>query len=238
MSLVFENGPKNSSDRFVLLALADFANDNNECWPAVPTIAKRCALSDRTVTRSISNLEKDGYITVKRMKGKQSRYFITPDKMSPPPDTVSPPPLTESQGTPDTVSPKPLINHNIEPSVNYYKDFPEYLLDEHIYPIFQDITGLPTIPNSANRPPYHVLDDIRRLRSNYKTRDELIEDAKKYWEAWNERGYQKNNNNWMDWWIAGQIPKKPKQAEEAQNNRYTPEQIAKWKKQKEAPIDE
>lgn len=38
--------------------LADRANKDGECWPAIPTIAREIKLSEATVRRGIRDLEK------------------------------------------------------------------------------------------------------------------------------------------------------------------------------------
>ncbi len=48
--------PLTSTQRFVLLALADAADDNGACWPSVSTLADRCVMSTRTVQRALQDL--------------------------------------------------------------------------------------------------------------------------------------------------------------------------------------
>lgn len=48
--------PLPSTQRFVLLALADAADENGACWPSVSMLAKRCAISTRTVQRALQGL--------------------------------------------------------------------------------------------------------------------------------------------------------------------------------------
>lgn len=45
-----------STQRFVLLALADAADENGVCWPSVSTLAERCVVSTRTVQRALQDL--------------------------------------------------------------------------------------------------------------------------------------------------------------------------------------
>ena len=44
----------------VYIYLADRTNENNECWPAIPTIATDLKLSASTVRRGIRDLKKSG----------------------------------------------------------------------------------------------------------------------------------------------------------------------------------
>ena len=51
--------------------LADRANQNNECWPSISTIAKDTKLSYSTVRRAIKDLEQLDLITTKHRR----RYY-------------------------------------------------------------------------------------------------------------------------------------------------------------------
>jgi hypothetical protein len=83
MSAVFERGPKDTTQRFVLLALADRANHEGYCWPSYADIAARCAISRSTAIRAVKALEADGWLTrQERWRPDQSQqatngYFIS-----------------------------------------------------------------------------------------------------------------------------------------------------------------
>ena len=46
----------------VYIYLADRANKNGECWPAIPTIARELKLSQTTVRRALDDLRKEGLL--------------------------------------------------------------------------------------------------------------------------------------------------------------------------------
>lgn len=48
--------------KVVLLALADHADENHVCWPSIPKLAAKTSMSDRTVQRSLYELQEQGYI--------------------------------------------------------------------------------------------------------------------------------------------------------------------------------
>ena len=50
----------------VYIYLADRANKNGECWPAIPTIAKELKLSQTTVRRALDDLRKEGLVETER----------------------------------------------------------------------------------------------------------------------------------------------------------------------------
>ena len=78
MSWVWKNGPLDSMDRFVLLKLADNANQDGRCWPSLSEIALATCLSESSVRRSVQSLEKGGWLEVFRGsgRGKSSHYTI------------------------------------------------------------------------------------------------------------------------------------------------------------------
>ena len=63
----------------VYIYLADRTNDNNECWPAISTIASDLKLSPSTVRRGIRDLKKAGLLETKqryRKKGGKSSLLF------------------------------------------------------------------------------------------------------------------------------------------------------------------
>ena len=63
----------------VYIYLADRTNENNECWPAIPTIAADLKYSPSTVRRGIRDLKKAGLIETKqryRKKGGKSSLLF------------------------------------------------------------------------------------------------------------------------------------------------------------------
>ena len=63
----------------VYIYLADRTNENNECWPAIPTIAADLKLSPSTVRRGIRDLRKAGLLETEQQYrkngGKSSLLF-------------------------------------------------------------------------------------------------------------------------------------------------------------------
>lgn len=46
----------------VYIYLADRANKDGECWPAIPTISRELKLSQSTVRRALHDLRKAGFL--------------------------------------------------------------------------------------------------------------------------------------------------------------------------------
>lgn len=62
ISAVWENAPVDGQRLLVLLALADYANDDGYCWPSVPNLAAKARASDRWVQLTLRDLESNGIL--------------------------------------------------------------------------------------------------------------------------------------------------------------------------------
>ncbi|MCG8999816.1 helix-turn-helix domain-containing protein [Laribacter hongkongensis] len=129
-----------TSQKMVLLALADRANDDGECWPGQAELATKCSMSPRNVIRMIEWLEARGALRSERRQTgnarKSNRYVLTLDGFNPECDMVScdnlahdnlacdrlsHPNVTNATVQCDTLSPsfneEPSMNHQSEPSL-------------------------------------------------------------------------------------------------------------------------
>ncbi|HVJ09712.1 MAG TPA: helix-turn-helix domain-containing protein [Acidisarcina sp.] len=71
MADVWDNGPEDAAQCAVLVALANFCNDDGgNCFPSVARVAKMLRYSERTVQRAIASLVADGWMTVERAGGR------------------------------------------------------------------------------------------------------------------------------------------------------------------------
>jgi hypothetical protein len=70
MNRVWEHSEAGGSELLVLLAIADHAHDDGAgAWPAIGTLARKCKLSNRQVTRIIGSLEEAKELGVQRRAG-------------------------------------------------------------------------------------------------------------------------------------------------------------------------
>lgn len=77
MSLVWSlNLP--DSQKIVLLALADSANDEGHCWPSMASLSAKCSKSERTIQGVIKDLVAAGHLTRKEISGKGCNYYVHP----------------------------------------------------------------------------------------------------------------------------------------------------------------
>ena len=87
MSLVWKLGRPDvsSCERLVLLALADHANDDGECWPGISAVCCKTGMVRRCVQRHIHKLQELGLLQAiprTRKDGSQTSntYLITLEK--------------------------------------------------------------------------------------------------------------------------------------------------------------
>lgn len=70
------------TQKAVLISLADQANDDGVCWPAIVTISKRCCMSARAVRSAMDHLEEVGLLSRERRFNSSNVYLVTPAKFN------------------------------------------------------------------------------------------------------------------------------------------------------------
>lgn len=78
MSRVWRGGPSRQGALLVLLAIADFADDNGYAWPSVRSIAEKARMTERGVQKVIRELQKQGWLTIETGGGRggSNRYKV------------------------------------------------------------------------------------------------------------------------------------------------------------------
>lgn len=136
-----------ATEKMVLLALADNANDEGLCWPAIKTIARKCSRSERAVQYAVKALEALGLLKVDVLHGKTHRFWVTLEGCNH--CTLGVQPLHQGGAT---TAPKPSYNHqgtNLETNVSCPSDdeleleieeeVMEALKPEHIHEAWNDL---------------------------------------------------------------------------------------------------
>lgn len=67
----------NSTEKLLLLALADWANDEGLCWPSIDTLAHKTSLSRRSVQGTLRKIEGMGFVRREEVIGKGVKYWLT-----------------------------------------------------------------------------------------------------------------------------------------------------------------
>ena len=113
MTAVWERQDLSPTQKLVLLALADWANDEGLCWPSINRLVVKTGMADRSVQRLIRQIEELGFVEKEEIVGKGNRYWVKiPPTECHPRQSVTPPP-THVHPTPDTVSPNTSKTHQL-----------------------------------------------------------------------------------------------------------------------------
>jgi hypothetical protein len=124
MSRVWEIGPDDKSEILVLLAIADFCNDDGECWPSVAGLARKARMTERGIQKIIVRLIQRGWLHVTPNAGRKGCNLyrvLTPNTVRPEhcsPRTREHLPPNRVPKTPEPRSPEPSIEPSLEPSYN------------------------------------------------------------------------------------------------------------------------
>ncbi|AXN27837.1 TPA: helix-turn-helix domain-containing protein [Pseudomonas aeruginosa] len=106
------------AQKAVLISLADQANDQGVCWPAVDSIAMRCCLSKRAVQQAIKWLRGAGIVSVEERQGRSTMYSVTPAAYAPQQEMHPSSKCTRAANapTPADAAPRTVIEPTREPS--------------------------------------------------------------------------------------------------------------------------
>lgn len=127
MARVWEASRHGGTELLMLLAIADFSDDDGNAYPAVPTLAKKCRTTPRHANRLLGALREGGELEIRVNEGPKgtNRYRIMFGGMT----HASPLPckspltggssLTSKSETPDAQVLKPLTPKSDEPSLNH-----------------------------------------------------------------------------------------------------------------------
>jgi hypothetical protein len=97
MSLVWDNFPRGGSDKLVMLAMADWCNDEGgSLHPSVATVARKVCVSDKQARVILHKLIDEGYLAVVGNEnggnpGASRQYTLNIKRLSTPPASVTPP---------------------------------------------------------------------------------------------------------------------------------------------------
>lgn len=121
LARVWELSAQAGNDLLMLLAIADFADDDGRAYPSIATLARKCRMTPRNVNLILAELRKTGELVVRQNEGPKGtnlyRVVLPPPlkKPSPPEETFT---LKDSSATPEETFPPPLKKPSDEPSVN------------------------------------------------------------------------------------------------------------------------
>lgn len=181
MSWVWENGPSEPTERLVLLALADFANDDGMCWPSMESIGSKAAMTDRGARGIVRRLQAAGWLSVEVGGGRGgcSRYTIRMEKAAPSSAFGSENP---EQETGNTVPPLGTPCRVIEPETRNVTTETRNVVHETRNAGSAEPSRTIRDPEEEKIPPYSPDEEFERIWPHYPKRVEKA-DARKAWLA-------------------------------------------------------
>lgn len=78
MNAVWEQDDLDASETLVMLALADWANDDGLCWPSLERLTEKTRLTERGLRGIILRLEERGYLERKKLHARGTYYTVKP----------------------------------------------------------------------------------------------------------------------------------------------------------------
>lgn len=150
MTAVWDREDLASTHKLVLLALADWANDEGLCWPSINRLAVKASLTTRAVQKAIRALEQMGFVRREEVTGKGNRYWIAIPANHVHPCTTFTPPLNDVHPTPEPRSPNTSEIHQgtINSIVDLPIDDPDTVSENDVLEAWNDLAkdcGLPTV---------------------------------------------------------------------------------------------
>jgi hypothetical protein len=113
MTAVWDREDLSSTQKLVLLALADWANDEGLCWPSIERVAKKSSLKKRAVQLAIRSLEETHFIRREEVIGKGNKYWINIPVHEMHPCIKDTPPVHQMHETRASDAPNTLIIHQL-----------------------------------------------------------------------------------------------------------------------------
>ena len=113
MSAVWERDDLTSTQKLVLLALADWANDEGLCWPSIDRVALKASLTSRGVQKTIRALEEMQFLRKEEIKGRGNKYWVSMPTNDVHPRTTFTPPVSQVHPSPEPRSPNTSKIHQL-----------------------------------------------------------------------------------------------------------------------------
>lgn len=104
-----------ATEKLVMLALADWANDDGHCWPSMKQLSGKTGMTDRGIRKVMGELVAAGHLERDERPGKGVVYTVTPKKntsetpeprSAPPRNHVPPEPRSPRNETTETPEPR------------------------------------------------------------------------------------------------------------------------------------
>jgi hypothetical protein len=192
--MIWESGPPKQGPLLVMLALADYANDQGQCWPSIKSIAKKSRITDRGTQKILRSLEAEGWICIDTGNGRHgcNKYQINPERRYTPERGSPRTSITETPNvdaeTPNVDTPEPLLTIN-EPS--YDDNACDAVRDAKPHKVRIPDDWVPTDDD---------LDYAYSLQLTDTEIKEIADDFHAYWADRTDAGGKKSSRGWKQTW--------------------------------------
>jgi hypothetical protein len=194
MGAVWERDDLTSTQKLVLLALADWANDEGLCWPSIDRIAVKASLTPRAVQKTIKSLEEAQFLRREEIRGKGNKYWVSLPLNHVHPRTTFTPPPNHVHPTPEPRSPNTSKIHQRTTKSNIAAK-PESVSED----VWRDFIEL----RKAKRAPLSntALQAIEREagKAGWTLNDALAESVARGWQGFKADWVKETNNGTTNW---------------------------------------
>lgn len=191
MTAVWARDDLTSTQKLVLLALADWSNDEGLSWPSIEQLIKKSSLKRRAVQITIRSLEEGGFIRREEAIGKGNRYWISIPVQNMHPCTTVAPPVHQMHPTPASDAPNTSKTHQLTTKYNIQAK-PEGVSDQ-VWNDFLEVrkakkspltaTGLTRIANEA-------------AKAGWTLEEAIAESVERGWQGFKADWVKEQKNGW------------------------------------------
>ena len=71
----------NQTEKIIMLALADYANEAGECFPSIQALVKKCSITDRAIQKTLIKLIEKNLLKIIKRNARSSIYFLSMDNI-------------------------------------------------------------------------------------------------------------------------------------------------------------
>lgn len=189
MTAVWEREDIASTQKLVLLALADWANDEGLCWPSINRLAVKASLTTRAIQKAIRSLEQMGFIRREEVIGKGNRYWISIPVNDVHPCTTFTPPLTDVHPTPEPRSPNTSKTHQL--TTKYNKLTRPENVSEQVWVDFLEVRKGKKSPLTATA---LARIETEAAKAGWSLQDAISESVARGWQSFKADWVKEKNN--------------------------------------------
>jgi len=74
---IFEDEELKGADRLMMLAIADYCDEQGSCYPSYKRLAKKCNVTRRTAIITVNRLQENGHLAIKQFAGIETAHGNT-----------------------------------------------------------------------------------------------------------------------------------------------------------------